>query len=214
MKLSVQSKQQASRKTNRFSIKDGARASHLTRVESNNPAELEIDGRRLSLSNLDKVLYPKAGFTKGEVIEYYIRIAPALLPHLRGRPLTLKRYPDGVEGGFFYEKRCPSHRPKWVETTAVWSEPHQADIHFCVVNDLATLIWAANLADLELHTYLAKAPRLQRPTMMVFDLDPGTPANILDCCEVGLWLKQLLDQWKLTSFPKTSGSKGLQVYVP
>jgi bifunctional non-homologous end joining protein LigD len=178
------------------------------------PSQLKVDGKKLSLSNLDKVLYPKTGFTKGEVIDYYIRVAPVLLPHLRDRPLTLKRYPNGVDAPFFYEKRCPSHRPDWVETTAVWSERSQSDIHFCVVNDLATLIWAANLADLELHPYLARAGQVDCPTYVVFDLDPGPPAAILESAQAALWLKELLDRLQLKSFPKTSGSKGLQVYVP
>jgi bifunctional non-homologous end joining protein LigD len=177
-------------------------------------AELEVGGKRIPVSNLHKVFYPKTGFTKGQVIDYYIRIAPALLPHLKNRPLTLKRYPEGVEQDFFYEKKCPSHRPGWVRTAAVWSEGNQADIHFCLVNDVASLIWAANLADLELHTSLAKTPKTQVPTMVVFDLDPGAPANIIECSQVAFWLKELLDEMGLESFPKTSGSKGLQVYIP
>src|SRR5919108_80893 len=176
--------------------------------------EVEVAGKKLRLSNLDKVLYPEPGFTKGQVIDYYSRIAPVLLPHLKDRPLTLKRYPDGVEGGFFYEKRCPSYRPQWVQTAAVWSDRHDSQIHYCLANDLPTIVWAANLGDLELHTFLAKGQDIERPTMMVFDLDPGAPANILQCAQVGLWLKDLLGQIKLKSFAKTSGSKGLQVYVP
>jgi bifunctional non-homologous end joining protein LigD len=186
----------------------------LRRLKGKNRYEAEVDGRKLSLSNLDKVLYPKPGFTKGQVIDYYARIAPALLPHLAGRPLTMKRYPDGVEGQFFYEKQCPSHRPDWVQTAAVWSRHNKANIDFCLVNDLPTLVWAANLADLELHTSLSMAAAIERPTMMVFDLDPGEPADIVDCCRVGLWVRELFDGLGLESFPKTSGSKGLQVYVP
>jgi bifunctional non-homologous end joining protein LigD len=166
------------------------------------------------VSRLDKVFYPRTGFTKGQVIDYYIRISPALLPHLKDRPLTLKRYPDGVEGGFFYEKRCPPYRPKWVQTAPVWSERTKTEIHYCLANDLPSIVWAANLGDLELHTVLAKAKAIDRPTMVVFDLDPGPPAQILQCAQVGLWLKETLDEMKLASFPKTSGSKGLQVYVP
>src|ERR1044071_184834 len=128
-------------------------------------AELVIDDRKLQVSNLDKVLYPKAAFTKAQVIDYYIRIAPVLLPHLKDRPLTLKRYPDGVEGEFFYEKNCPAHRPPWVQTTRVWSEGNQRNIDFCLAQDLATLVWAANLADIELHTSLARKRDLARPTM-------------------------------------------------
>lgn len=176
--------------------------------------ELEVGGQRLRVSNLEKVFYPKVGFTKGQVIEYYIKISKVLLPHLKDRPITLKRYPNGVEKEFFYEKRCPSHRPEWVNTAPVWSEGNQDTIHFCMVNDLQTLVWAANLADLELHTYLCKYPKVENPTVMVFDLDPGEPANIIQCCEVGLLLKDLLEKDKLTSFAKTSGSKGLQLYVP
>ena len=179
-----------------------------------NKAELIVGGRKLAVSNLNKVLYPKVGFTKGQVIDYYIRIAPVLLPHLKDRPLTMKRYPNGVEGEFFYEKNCPAHRPKWVRTAKVWSEGNNRTMDYCLANDLPTLVWAANLADLELHTSLARKKDVARPTMMVFDLDPGAPADIVQCCQVGLWLRDLLAKMKLKSFPKTSGSKGLQVYVP
>ena len=179
-----------------------------------NKAELSVGDRKIQVSNLDKVLYPKAGFTKGQVIDYYIRVAPVLLPHLKDRPLTMKRYPDGVEGEFFYEKNCPSHRPKWVQTAQVWSESNDRMMNYCLVQDLPTLVWAANLADLELHTSLSRKNNIERPTMMVFDLDPGAPADIVQCCQVSLWLRDLLGNMKLKSFPKTSGSKGLQVYVP
>ena len=177
-------------------------------------AELVVQDRKIQVSNLDKVLYPKAGFTKGQVIDYYIRVAPVLLPHLKDRPLTMKRYPDGVEGEFFYEKNCPSHRPKWVKTAKVWSEGNNRMMNYCLAQDLPTLVWAANLADLELHTSLSRKNSIKRPTMMVFDLDPGAPADIVQCCQVGLWLRDLLAGMKLESFAKTSGSKGLQVYVP
>jgi len=177
-------------------------------------AQLVVEGKKLSVSNLDKVLYPKVGFTKGQVIDYFIRVAPVLLPHLKDRPLTMKRYPDGVEGEFFYEKNCPSHRPNWVKTARVWSEGNQRIMHYCLANDLPTLVWAANLADLELHTSLSRKDKIERPTMMVFDLDPGPPADIVQCCQVGIWLRDLLGRMKLKSFAKTSGSKGLQVYVP
>ncbi len=177
-------------------------------------AELVVEGRALAVSNLDKVLWPKAGFTKGEMIHYYIQIAPALLPHLKDRPLTMKRYPDGVEGEFFYEKNCPGHRPKWVKTAKVWSEPNQRDIDYCLAQDLPTLVWAANLADIELHTSLSRKKNVERPTMMVFDLDPGAPADIVQCCQVGLWLREILQTMNLRSWAKTSGSKGLQIYVP
>src|SRR5438445_11292853 len=177
-------------------------------------ADLIVDDRKLQVSNLDKVLYPKAGFTKAHVIDYYIRIAPVLLPHLNDRPLTMKRYPDGVEGEFFYEKNCPVHRPKWVQTAKVWSEGNQRIMHYCLANDLPTLVWAANLADLELHTSLSRKKDVAWPTQMVFDLDPGAPADIVQCCQVGLWVRDLLSNMKLKAFAKTSGSKGLQVYVP
>jgi len=177
-------------------------------------AQLVVEGRKLSVSNLDKILYPKVGFTKGQVIDYYIRVAPVLLPHLKDRPLTMKRYPDGVEGEFFYEKNCPEHRPKWVQTARVWSESNDRFMNYCLVQDLPTLAWAANLADLELHASLSRKNEIERPTMMVFDLDPGAPADIVQCCQVGLWLRDLLGQMKLKSFAKTSGSKGLQIYVP
>ena len=142
-------------------------------------AELIVEGRTLAVSNLDKVLYPKDGFTKGELINYYIQIAPVLLPHLKDRPLTMKRYPDGVEGEFFYEKNCPSHRPSWVQTVKVWSESNQRTVQYCLAQDLPTLVWAANLADIELHTSLSRKNDVARPTMMVFDLDPGAPADIV-----------------------------------
>jgi len=177
-------------------------------------AELIVQGKKLPVSNLNKVLYPKAGFTKGQVIDYYIRIAPVLLPHLKDRPLTMKRYPNGVEAPFFYEKNCPKHRPKWVKTAPVWSEGNNRMMDYCLAQDLPTLVWAANLADLELHTSLARKKDVARPTMMVFDLDPGAPADIVQCCQVGLWLRELLAKMKLKSFAKTSGSKGLQIYVP
>jgi bifunctional non-homologous end joining protein LigD len=170
--------------------------------------EVGVEGRRLSLSNLAKVLYPAVGFTKGEVIDYYTRIAPALLPHLRDRPLTLKRYPNGVEAGYFYEKNCPSHAPDWVRKERV------AEIDYCVCDDLATMVWLANLADLELHPSLSLADDVNRPTVMAFDLDPGPPAGLAECCEVAFLLRDALSQLGLESFAKTSGSKGLQVYVP
>jgi bifunctional non-homologous end joining protein LigD len=177
-------------------------------------AELKVGSRKLQVSNLDKVLYPAVGFTKGQVIDYYIRIAPVLLPHLKDRPLTLKRYPNGVDGMFFYEKRCPSHRPPWVRTAHIWSEGNNDYVDFCLANDLPTLVWAANLADLELHTSLAKSRDKEKPTMMVFDLDPGPPATIVQCAQVACWLKEIFDALKLKVFAKTSGSKGLQLYIP
>ncbi|GAC1320448.1 MAG: DNA ligase D [Thermoleophilaceae bacterium] len=176
--------------------------------------ETTVEDRWLRLTNLDKVLYPRTGFTKGELIDYYAGVAPVLLPHLHGRPLTLKRYPNGVEGKYFYEKQCPSHRPDWVRTQAVYSRSNRRNIDFCLANDLPTLVWAANLADIELHTSMSRAADIEHPTMMVFDLDPGAPADIVQCCQVALWLRELFDPLDLAAYPKTSGSKGLQVYVP
>ncbi len=175
---------------------------------------VDVEGKHLKLSNLDKVLYPEAGFTKGQVIDYYVRIAPVLLPHLHGRPLTMKRYPNGVNGMFFYEKNCPSHRPEWVKTARVWSEGNKRWMDYCVFDDLATLVWAANLADLELHTSLSLGKDVLRPNFLVFDLDPGAPANIVQCCQVGVWVRDIFAKLHLQSFAKTSGSKGLQIYVP
>jgi bifunctional non-homologous end joining protein LigD len=175
---------------------------------------VEVEGRQLKLSNLGKVLYPEVGFTKGQVIDYYTRIAPVLLPHLRDRPLTLKRYPNGVDQAYFYEKRCPTHRPEWVRTTAVWSKRNADNLDFCLANDLPTLVWVANLASLELHTSLSRGADIGRPSMMVFDLDPGAPATVVECAQVALWLRELLDDLGLESVVKTSGSKGMQVYVP
>ena len=176
--------------------------------------EVTVEGRRLRLTNLDKVMYPKTGFAKRDLIDWHVRIAPVLLPHLHDRPLTLKRYPDGVDGQHFYEKQCPSHRPDWVLTEAVYSRHNKRDIDFCLANDVPTLVWLANLADIELHTSLSLAREIKRPTMMVFDLDPGPPADIVACCRVGLLLHDLFEQLGLECFPKTSGSKGLQIYVP
>jgi bifunctional non-homologous end joining protein LigD len=175
---------------------------------------VDIEGRRLSLSNLEKVLYPETGFTKGQVIDYYVRVAPMLLPHLAGRPLTVKRYPNGVGEMFFYEKNCPRKRPEWVETAPIWSEGNHRWMEYCVVQNLPTLVWAANLASLELHTSLSMASAMPHPSTIVFDLDPGEPANIVQCCQVGLWIRDAFGRLGLRSFAKTSGSKGLQIYVP
>jgi bifunctional non-homologous end joining protein LigD len=175
---------------------------------------VEIEGHQIELSNLEKVLYPETGFTKGQLIDYYVRIAPVLLPHLKGRPLTMKRYPNGVNGQFFYEKNCPVHRPEWVDTTAVWSGGNNRWMDYCMVNELATLVWVANLASIELHPSLSLGKKIEQPTYIVFDLDPGPPATIVQCCQVGLWVRQIFEQFGLESFAKTSGSKGLQLYVP
>ena len=175
---------------------------------------IEVQGRQLKLSNLEKVLYPAAGFTKQQIIDYYVRIAPAMLPHLQGRALTRKRYPNGVDAEYFYEKNAPQHRPDWVKTAPIWSEGNHRTVHYILANDLATLVWLANLAAIELHPSLALAKDITCPTMMVFDLDPGPPANIVQCCQVAFWLREIFEKFGLKSFPKTSGSKGLQVYVP
>lgn len=175
---------------------------------------LEVEGREIKLSNLEKVLYPKAGFTKGQLIDYYTRISPVLLPHLAERALTLKRYPNGVDGMFFYEKNCPKYRPEWMKTVKVWSDGNNRFMDYCVAADLPTLVWLANLADIELHTSLARAADVKRPTVIAFDLDPGAPANMVQCCQVGLWIRDIFEQLGLQSFAKTSGSKGLQLYIP
>ena len=176
--------------------------------------EVDIAGKSLRLTNLEKVFYAQTGFTKGQMIQYYTDIAPAILPHLKSRMVTLKRYPDGSGGMFFYEKNCSANRPDWIRTAPMWSEGNQRDVNYCVIDSLPALVWAANLAAIELHTSLAKAPRNERPTAIAFDLDPGPPATILKCARVGLWLREKFEAMKLKSFPKTSGSKGLQIYVP
>jgi len=174
--------------------------------------EVDVEGRRLKLSNLDKVLYPEPGFTKGQVIDFYTRIAPAVLPHLRGRALTLKRYPNGVDGKYFYEKQKPAHAPDWVRSETI--ETGDRDIDFVLCDDLPTLVWLANLADLELHPSLALAEDPDRPTVLAFDLDPGEPAALPECREVALLLRDVLADLGLECCAKTSGSKGMQLYVP
>ncbi|HXM57416.1 MAG TPA: non-homologous end-joining DNA ligase [Candidatus Dormibacteraeota bacterium] len=176
--------------------------------------EVRVADRQLRLTNLDKVYWPEVGFTKGQMIEYYTRIASVLLPHLRDRPLTLKRYPEGVDGQMFYEKNCPQHRPPWIETAKVWSGSNSKDMYYCMVQDLPSLVWVAQLGTIELHTSLSKHKKLAQPTMLVFDLDPGPPATIVECCRVAGWLRTWFLEHDVQSFPKTSGSKGLQVYVP
>jgi len=183
-------------------------------MSSRDAGEVRVGGKQLKLSNLSKVLYPKTGFTKAQVIDYYLRVSKVLLPHLRDRPLTLKRYPNGVDHPHFFEKNCPSHRPPWVRTAGVWSEQNGRVMQFCLVNDVPTLIWVANLAALELHVPLARARSYDRPDQVVFDLDPGAPADIVHCCRVGLMVRDLFHSLGLEAFAKTSGSKGLQVYVP
>jgi bifunctional non-homologous end joining protein LigD len=175
---------------------------------------IEVEGKRLKLTNLEKILYPAAGFTKGQVIDYYARIAPVLIPQLAGRPLTLKRYPEGVDQEFFFEKNATQYRPEWVKTAPIWSEGNRRTVNYLLADDLPTLLWIANLASIELHPSLSRARKIEEPTVIAFDLDPGPPANIVECCQVALWLRDIFEHLGLQSFPKTSGSKGLQVYVP
>src|SRR6476646_5830996 len=175
---------------------------------------IEVGGRQLKLTNLDKVLYPAAKFTKGQIIDYYARIAPVLVPHLAGKPLTLKRYPDGVDAQPFFEKNATKHRPDWVKTAPIWSEGNRRNVNYILCNDLATLVWVANLAGIELQPSLSFAENIECPRSMVFDLDPGPPANIVQCCQVAAWLREIFEHFKLESFPKSSGSKGMQIYVP
>jgi bifunctional non-homologous end joining protein LigD len=174
---------------------------------------VEIDGRQLKLSNLDKVLYPEAGFTKGEVIDYYARVAAVMVDHVGDRGVTLRRFPNGVESQSFFEKRCPSHRPEWVPV-AIGPGDRVGDIGYCRLDSRPALVWAANMAALEIHAPMARCDDIDTPTMVVFDLDPGAPADIHDCCEVALWIRETLAAVDLAVWPKTSGSKGLQLYLP
>jgi bifunctional non-homologous end joining protein LigD len=174
---------------------------------------VEVDGHQLKLSNLDKVLYPSVGFTKGEVIDYYTRIAPTMLGHIADRGVTLRRYPDGVDAGSFFEKRCPSHRPAWVPV-ALGPGDRSGAIEYCRLDSRAALAWSANMAALEIHAPMARCDDVETPTMVVFDLDPGAPAGITECCEVAGWIRDVLDGIGLEVWPKTSGSKGLQLYLP
>jgi bifunctional non-homologous end joining protein LigD len=195
---------------------DGAASERTYEVlhQTKRYTEIEVQGRQLRLSNREKVLYPRTGFTKGELIDYYAALAPVVLAHLAGRPLTFKRYPDGVEGEYFYEKRCPAHRPEWVQTAAIWSGRLDETIDYCLVEDLPTLIWIANLADLELHTSLSLARDMDTPTALVFDLDPGEAAGLRECARVALWIRELFEAFQRTTLVKTSGLKGMQVYLP
>ncbi len=176
--------------------------------------QVEVEGKTLKLSNLDRVLYPETGFTKGDLMDFYEAISPVLIPHLDGRPLTMRRYPEGVEHPGFWEKRCPAHRPDWVRTASIWSSSNDEEMDYCVVGDAATLVWAANLADIELHTSLATATERGRPTSVVFDLDPGEPADVIDCAEIAVLIREMFAEFGLECLIKTSGSKGLQLYVP
>jgi bifunctional non-homologous end joining protein LigD len=181
---------------------------------------VQVDGRQFTLSNLSKILYPESGFTKGEVIDYYTRVSSALLPHVIDRPATRKRYPDGVEGASFFEKNAPSHTPDWVRTVILpspGSSKDREEVRYVVVDDLPTLVWLANLAALELHVpQWTVGPRgaIRDADLLVFDLDPGPPATIVECCEVAMLLREQLAADGLEAWPKTSGSKGLQLYVP
>ena len=174
---------------------------------------VRVGERELSLSNLDKVLYPETGTVKGEAIEYYARIAPVMVPHLAGRCITLKRFPNGVQTTGFFEKRCPKHRPSWIPT-ALGPGDHTGDIGYCRFDEPAALVWAANMAALELHVPMAASNDLDTPLAMVFDFDPGAPAAIKECCEIALWAREVLAAVELEGWCKTSGSKGLQLYVP
>jgi bifunctional non-homologous end joining protein LigD len=171
-------------------------------------------GPDVALSNPDKVLFPAAGFTKADLRRYDLAVAPYMLPHLRNRPITLKRYPDGVLAKSFWEKDAPSYRPAWVKTTPVPRATGGRDIQYTLVNDARTLAWCANLAAIELHPFLHRAAAIHRPTTVVFDLDPGEGRDILDCAEVAVLLRDTLARLGLRSLVKVSGSKGLQLYVP
>jgi bifunctional non-homologous end joining protein LigD len=176
--------------------------------------ELEIAGRRLSIRHLDRVIYPETGTTKKDLLAYYVQVADVMLPHLRERLLHMHRYPEGVSGPRFWQKACPEHHPSWIETAPVWSEDKRANIDFCVVNELPALLWAVNIGSIELHTSLHLREDLHRPTVLAFDLDPGEGIGMLECCEVALRLRDLFDGFGMRARVKTSGSKGLQVYVP
>lgn len=175
---------------------------------------VRVAGRDLALSNLDKPMYPETGFTKGQVIDYYTRVAPYILPHLKNRPITMKRFPDGIHGEYFYEKNAPSFTPEWIKTYPISRRSQKSTIDYVLINDLPTLVWSANLANLEIHPFLAQVPNPDVPTMIVFDLDPGEQANILKSCEAALLVKTVLDKLKLKSFVKVSGSKGIHLHVP
>jgi bifunctional non-homologous end joining protein LigD len=186
-------------------------------VSPDTKVAVRVDGRTLTLTNLGKVLYPDTGFTKAEVLDYYQRVAPVLLPHVAGRPLTLKRYPEGVDGEAFFQKHVTAHRPDWIRTARVHSESSRArgtNVTYLVVDDLPALIWAANLAGLELHTPMWRLPGVREPDLLVFDLDPGEPATIVDCCRVAADLRPLLEADGFAPLAKTSGGKGLQLYAP
>jgi bifunctional non-homologous end joining protein LigD len=174
---------------------------------------VEFDGRQLKLSNLDKVLYPATGFTKGAVIDYYARIAAVMVEHVGDRGVTLRRFPNGVDAASFFEKRCASHRPEWVPV-CLGPGDSGGPIDYCRLDSRAALVWSANLAALEVHAPMARCDDIETPTMVVFDLDPGEPAAMAECCQVALSIRDVLDGLGLEVWPKTSGSKGLQLYLP
>ena len=174
---------------------------------------VEIDGHRLAVSNLEKIMYPMRGFTKAQVIDYFVRIAPVMLPHIRDRGVTLRRWPDGVTESSFFEKRCPSHRPGWVGTCRGPGD-RRGGIQYCRLDSIGALAWTANLAALEIHAPMSRCGDLETPTMLVFDLDPGDPATIVECAQVALEIHDVLETVGLRCFPKTSGSKGMQLYAP
>src|SRR3954453_9943281 len=178
------------------------------------PGQLDVEGRRLNIRHLDRVVFPRTGTKKGELLGYYIRISGAMLPHLRDRLLHMHRYPEGVEGHSFWQKAYPELRPDWMLVAPVWSRDKQADIEYCVINELAGLLWAVNLGSIELHVSLHRRDELHRPTALAFDLDPGDGVGVLECGEVALRLRDLFAEMGRGALVKTSGSKGLQVYVP
>lgn len=175
---------------------------------------VDVQGHEITLTNLGKVLYPETGFTKAQVVDYYVRAGKAMLPHLKGRPLNLKRYPHGVGQEFFFQKEAPANRPEWLATLRVASESRGRPINYCLANDLPSLVWLANTGNIEFHTFLARAPDVDRPTAMVFDLDPGLGVDLGRCCEVALWIRDALRGLGLASLVKVSGGKGMQAYVP
>jgi len=187
----------------------------MARTASSTPAgDVSVGGRRLAIRNLDRVVFPQTGTTKAELLDYYVRVADVMLAHLGDRQLHMHRYPEGAAGPHFWQKGCPEHRPPWVQTVAVYSRDKDANIDYCVVDEPASLLWAVNIGSIELHTSLHTRQDLHRPTVLAFDLDPGPGVDVVGCAEVALRLRDLLDGAGLRSFAKTSGSKGLQVYVP
>jgi bifunctional non-homologous end joining protein LigD len=175
---------------------------------------VRVGKQEVEISNMAKVFYPQSGFTKGQMLDYYARVANWILPYIFDRPLTMARYPNGVEGPFFYEKQCPTYRPKWVQTAKVSRTGEKGSILYCTINDKATLIWTANLASIEVHVLLSKKGNVRCPTSLAFDLDPGPGTTLLDCAWAALELQKVLADFKLKCFAKTSGKKGLHVYVP